>query len=236
MAKFTKTRYVSAGCLLLALVQASGIAQAASPAEQEVERQAQKLIRQRLADAGLDQADIRLQTLPPRDLPATCASPWQAEAGDSRAFSRMRFDLACPASGWRGGVIVRAAVSARVAVAARDLPAGVALAPQDIAWARRTVGDPADLFGQASPPQGLASRTPLRQDQPLRRRQLQPPQWVKRGDAVSIVARQDGIEVTSAGEALANGRQGEVIRVRNTSSNKIINARVSAQGEVAPLE
>ncbi|VEB41976.1 flagellar basal body P-ring biosynthesis protein FlgA [Chromobacterium violaceum] len=59
---------------------------------------------------------------------------------------------------------------------------------------------------------------------------------MKRGDAVSIVARQDGIEVTSAGEALANGRQGEVIRVRNTSSNKIINARVSAQGEVAPLE
>ncbi|MFB0825062.1 flagellar biosynthesis protein FlgA, partial [Chromobacterium violaceum] len=93
MAKFTKTRYVSAGCLLLALVQASRIALAASPAEQEVERQAQKLIRQRLADAGLDQADIRLQTLPPRDLPAACASPWQAEAGDSRAFSRMRFAL-----------------------------------------------------------------------------------------------------------------------------------------------
>ncbi|WP_046159081.1 hypothetical protein, partial [Chromobacterium vaccinii] len=72
MEKFAKTRY-GLGCLLLAIAQT---ALAASPAEQEVERQAQKLVRQRLADAGLDQPDIRLQLLPPRDLPAACAAPW----------------------------------------------------------------------------------------------------------------------------------------------------------------
>lgn len=66
----------------------------------------------------------------------------------------------------------------------------------------------------------------------LRRKQLQAPQLVKRGDEVRIVARQDGIEVSNAGEALANGRMGEVIRVRNVGSGKVISARVSAGGEV----
>ncbi|MEN2428622.1 flagellar basal body P-ring formation chaperone FlgA [Chromobacterium vaccinii] len=232
MEKFAKTRY-SLGCLLLAIAQT---ALAASPAEQEVERQAQKLVRQRLADAGLDQPDIRLQLLPPRDLPAACASPWQADATDSRAFSRMRFDLRCPASGWRGAVIVRAAVGARVAVAARGLRAGEPLREEDIAWANRPVSDPADLFGAAAPPQGLASRAAIADGQPLRRRQLQAPLLVKRGAEARIVARQDGVEVNAAGEALDNGHQGETIRVRNLSSGKVIRGRVGPGGEIEPLD
>jgi flagella basal body P-ring formation protein FlgA len=176
-----------------------------------------------------------LQLLPPRDVPA-CPAPWQVEAADTRAFSRMRFTLACPGMGWRGNVIVRAAVSARVAVAARDLRAGEMLQAEDIAWEERPIADPADLFGRAAPPQGLQVRSALSAGQPLRRRQLQAPQLVKRGAGLRIVARQDGIEVTVAGEALANGRQGEIIPVRNLSSGKTIKARVSADGEVNPVE
>ncbi|AXE36599.1 flagellar basal body P-ring formation chaperone FlgA [Chromobacterium phragmitis] len=234
MAMFSKNRYAAAAWLLASL--SSTAAHAAPSAPQAVEAQADKLIRQRLADAGLEQPDIKLQSLPPRDLPSACAAPWLAEASDSRAFSRMRFDIACPASGWRGVFIVRAAVSARVAVAARDLPSSVALSAEDISWARRPVTDSADLFGSSAPPIGLAPRGAIRQDQALRRRQLQPPQWVKRGDIVNITVRQNGIEVSNAGEALANGREGETIRVRSPASGKILRARVSAEGEVTPLE
>ncbi|WP_047244382.1 flagellar basal body P-ring formation chaperone FlgA [Chromobacterium subtsugae] len=229
MAKFTNSRYAT--ILTLFALLAAPPAQAGHSAEQAVRQQATQLIQQRLADAGLDQPGITLQLIPPRDLPA-CARPWQVEATDSRAFSRMRFSVACPDGDWRGDYIARASVSARVASAARDLPAGAPLQKEDISWSRRPVSEPADLFGQASTPLGLAPRAALSQGQLLRRKQLQAPQLVKRGDEVRIVARQDGIEVSNAGEALANGRMGEVIRVRNVGSGKVISARVSAGGEV----
>ncbi|PRP69872.1 flagella basal body P-ring formation protein FlgA [Chromobacterium amazonense] len=229
MAKFT-----TQALTLLALALPQTIPAAAGP-DAAIRQQAEARINQRLQEAGLEASGTQLQLLPPRDMPA-CSAPWQAEAADTRAFSRMRFALSCPGMGWRGNVIVRAAVSARVAVAARDLRAGEMLQAEDIAWEERPIADPADLFGPAAPPQGLQVRSTLSAGQPLRRRQLQAPQLVKRGAGLRIVARQDGIEVTVAGEALANGRQGEIIPVRNLSSGKTIRARVSADGEVDPLE
>ncbi|MCD4484440.1 flagellar basal body P-ring formation chaperone FlgA, partial [Chromobacterium vaccinii] len=122
------------------------------------------------------------------------------------------------------------------AVAARGLRAGEPLREEDIAWANRPVSDPADLFGAAAPPQGLASRAAIADGQPLRRRQLQAPLLVKRGAEARIVARQDGVEVNAAGEALDNGHQGETIRVRNLSSGKVIRGRVGPGGEIEPLD
>ncbi|MEJ8673298.1 flagellar basal body P-ring formation chaperone FlgA [Chromobacterium amazonense] len=229
MAKFT-----TQALTLLALALPQTIPAAAGP-DAAIRQQAEARINQRLQEAGLEASGTQLQLLPPRDMPA-CPAPWQAEAADTRALSRMRFALSCPGMGWRGTAIVRAAVSARVAVAARDLRAGEMLQAEDIAWEERPIADPADLFGRAAPPQGLQVRSALSAGQPLRRRQLQAPQLVKRGAGLRIVARQDGIEVTVAGEALANGRQGEIIPVRNLSSGKTIRARVSADGEVDPLE
>ncbi|POZ61639.1 flagellar basal body P-ring formation chaperone FlgA [Chromobacterium alticapitis] len=226
MAKFTLP-----AAALLALAQAS---HAAAP-DAMIRQQASRLIAQRLSEAGLDQAAAQLQLLPPRSLP-DCASPWEIQAADVRAFSRMRFEANCPASGWRGAFIVRAAVSARVAVAARELRAGETLRPEDVDWAERPIAEPAELFGRAAPPLGQQLRSALAAGQPLRRRQLQAPLLVKRGGAVRIVARQDGIEVTVSGEAQSDGRQGEIIRVRNLDSGKTIAARVSAPDEVEPRD
>ncbi|MGC0153256.1 flagellar basal body P-ring formation chaperone FlgA [Chromobacterium vaccinii] len=232
MAKFT---IFSLAAALAALPAPAADATPVQSADAAVSRAAEQLIRQRLDEAGLAQADVKLQLLPPRSLPA-CAAPWRTDAADSRAFSRMRFDVSCPADGWRGSFIVRAAVTAQAAVAARNLRAGEVLQAEDIAWEARPVAEPADLFGQASPPLGLAPRTTVAAGQPLRRRQLQAPLLVKRGAEVRIVARQDGIEVSAAGEALADGRQGETIRVRNLASGKTIRGRVGADGVIDPLD
>ncbi|WP_434628714.1 flagellar basal body P-ring formation chaperone FlgA [Chromobacterium sp. CV08] len=232
MAKFT---ILPPAATLAALLAAGACAAPAQTADSAVSRAAEQLIRQRLDEAGLARADIKLQLLPPRGLPA-CAAPWRADAVDSRAFSRMRFDVSCPADGWRGSFIVRAAVTAQAAVAARNLRAGEVLRQEDIGWESRPVAEAADLFGQASPPLGLAPRTAIAAGQPLRRRQLQAPALVKRGAEVRIVARQDGIEVSTAGEALADGRQGETIRVRNLASGKTIRGRVGADGAIDPQD
>ena len=60
-------------------------------------------------------------------------------------------------------------------------------------------------------------------------------QLVNRGDKVIIKAVVEGIEVRMNGEAMANGANGERISVKNLSSNRIINAVVTAQGIVSVI-
>ena len=60
-------------------------------------------------------------------------------------------------------------------------------------------------------------------------------QLVNRGDKVIIKAVVEGIEVRMNGEAMGNGANGERISVKNLSSNRIINAVVTAQGIVSVI-
>jgi len=70
----------------------------------------------------------------------------------------------------------------------------------------------------------------------LRSGQLSSPVVVKRGDAVTMVARRDGIEVSVAGEALDAGAAGTVIRVRNAGSGQVMRMRVAGPGTVEPVD
>ena len=70
----------------------------------------------------------------------------------------------------------------------------------------------------------------------LRQGQLAAPTLIKRGSAVSIVARKEQVEVSMAGEALDPGALGQVIRVRNATSGTVIRARVVDAGVVEPAD
>lgn len=76
----------------------------------------------------------------------------------------------------------------------------------------------------------------LRPGDILRSGQLSSPVLVKRGDAVMMVARRDGIEVSTAGEALDAGAQGAIVRVRNAGSGQVMRMRVAGPGMVEPVE
>ncbi len=59
-------------------------------------------------------------------------------------------------------------------------------------------------------------------NQPISPRDLDQPSLVKRGDPVTIVYQQDGIRLSTKGEAKENGGQGDRIRIRNLESKKHI--------------
>lgn len=52
------------------------------------------------------------------------------------------------------------------------------------------------------------------------------------GDMVQLVSRGDGFEITMMVKALEKGRKGDIIRVQNTSSHKVLDARVVDSGTV----
>ena len=79
---------------------------------------------------------------------------------------------------------------------------------------------------------GMSPRRNLRAGQPLRLADLGQPVLAERNGLVTIVLRTATMRLTSQGRALDEGGQGDVIRVKNTKSNRTIFARVTAPGIV----
>ncbi len=79
---------------------------------------------------------------------------------------------------------------------------------------------------------GMVAGRRIAADTVITPRMLDAPKLVKRGEKVQIIAEVDGIVVRVEGEALEDGAKGDMIRVRNNSSKKIIEAIVIAPGKV----
>ena len=68
--------------------------------------------------------------------------------------------------------------------------------------------------------------------QTLKRDMLAAPELVQRWQEVKIIAEVGGVVVSTRGKALENGRRGDIIRVKNISSNKKVDAKVVAPNQV----
>ena len=79
---------------------------------------------------------------------------------------------------------------------------------------------------------GLVPHRLIRAGSPVSLNYFQQPVVVLSGRPVRIVARYKGIEVSAQGTAMTRGRIGEVIKVKNNASQKIVSARVVDSGTV----
>lgn len=71
----------------------------------------------------------------------------------------------------------------------------------------------------------------LAADKPIDWRFLQQADLVRKGETVQLIAKNGSIAIRIDGEALGNGSKGEQIRVRNTLSNRVVDAMVIARGK-----
>ena len=120
-----------------------------------------------------------------------------------------------------------------VAVAVKDLHRGTVIDSDDIALAER---DTSSLlrghFVSLDEISGRTLRRTLRRDQVITPNSLVAEQTIKRGQAVTILAGNDGIQVRMKGKALRNGNPGDLIPVQNLTSKKKLEARVMSAGTV----
>lgn len=79
---------------------------------------------------------------------------------------------------------------------------------------------------------GMTLKRRLRAGQPIARAHLDSPVLIERGQRVLMVAMQDGIEARTVGEAMKKGRKGEMIKVKNESSQRVVSAVVADAGVV----
>jgi flagella basal body P-ring formation protein FlgA len=222
--------------LVLPLCLAASPAFAAPSIATQVEEAARAQLEKQAAASGLADPRFELAVVPPR-VPPACSGPVEVDALDTRQPNRMRFAVRCLGAGAsRQEYIVRARISASVVVAATAVAPNETITDTHITVEQRDITSIADPVTDPLAAVGQTSRRSLRAGDVLRNSSLTAPVLVKRGDAVAMIARFEGIEVSTAGEALDTGARGALVRVRNSSSGQTVRMRVTAPGTVEPVD
>ena len=132
---------------------------------------------------------------------------------------------------WALYVPAQVKVLQAVVVASRNIPKGTVLSLEDFdtqirdvaAFTGNYVVDAGQLIGK------MATRT-IRLGDALRFALVTEPIAIKRGDTVVVEARTGAVLVSSQAIALADGRIGEQISVRNTQSERIVRIEIMGPG------
>ena len=107
-------------------------------------------------------------------------------------------------------------------ISARDL----AYAEQDVSLLHR------GYFRSADDISGFVAKRPIPAGQVLTPVTVDPAKLVNKGESVAIVAEGSGITIRATGVSMMDGTMGELIQVRNTKSNKVVEGRIIAPGQI----
>ena len=77
-------------------------------------------------------------------------------------------------------------------------------------------------YSSTQSPIGLIAKRPLRVGDVLSFQALKKPLAIKRGDKVVVIARKNGLEIRATATALNSAAEGDRVKVRNISSDKVM--------------
>jgi flagellar basal body P-ring formation protein FlgA len=125
----------------------------------------------------------------------------------------------------------------KVAVASRRVDRGEALTDKNVYLVERTLDSLEDYLTAPQDLAGQRTKRPLQPGQILTRSDCEPapsemPVLVKQQTLVKIIARLGGLELVTMGEAMQDGRGGQLIRVRNIDSRNVVVGRVVDRSSV----
>lgn len=186
----------------------------------------------------LPKAEIRLTILrSPEEVivPAGTLS-WKVTPSKAAIFGSSSFSIAFNVDGRSAGnciVRVRLVALGEVAVAATSLRKGEILSPSSIRLEKRDLGDLDEPFTETGDLLGLEAAKTISAGTVLDHDNITAPSIIRRGEMVTIIARRGPMQLTTKGLAKADGHRGQMIKVKNISSNKMIYCRVDRPGVVS---
>lgn len=171
-----------------------------------------------------------------RELPP-CPVTLQLRTSTSSLLERQQFRLRCTGEkNWELAVMTQVRVSVPAVHAANVIERGQAFSAADLRLHMLDLGKARrGFYSQTDEVIGLVAKRRIRPKQLVTPSLLDQPLAVQRGQPVKIIANQDSIEASTMGEALGDGRAGDLIRVRNSSSGKIIDAKIMEPGVVSSI-
>ena len=113
-----------------------------------------------------------------------------------------------------------------VLIANHDLTIDLPVTANDFRIEEIPIDGRAEYIKNISEIRGLVPLRYVRAGSPVAKNYFQQPMAVKSQHPVKIIFRVNGLEVSAKGTALVSGRIGQVIRVKNDASQKILSARI----------
>ncbi len=128
---------------------------------------------------------------------------------------------------WTLYVPVKLELSVEVLTAATALPRGTVLKSSDLKPIRKSITAlPYGYYRSAEALVGMELRRAVRAGDILSPATVAPASLVERGQELWLVAQSGTVKVSMKGEALENGAAGERIKVRNLSSQRVLEAEI----------
>lgn len=203
----------------------------------DIVAEAEAFVRQRLATAGRELV-ARAGSLDPRLSLARCDRALEGYLPPGgRIDSRTLVGVRCTGSRpWKVYVPVDVLEPRAVLVARRALPPGHVLAAGDLVAEERDVSrltggyveHPREILGRRLEHQVTAGTV-------IAPRMLEETILVRRGQSVTLVVQNDALAIRTRGIALADGVENQRIRVKNMTSERIVEGLVRSSEEIEVL-
>lgn len=143
-------------------------------------------------------------------------------------------NISCPKSpGWKLLLPVQIDLFEDVLVLTRPVLKGQIIGTNDVKLKKQNISRLNNgYFVSFNNIAGLEARRNLKTGDVLTTDKLVPKLMIKSGQQVTLILEYKGLEIRSSGQALQSARRGEVIKVRNSQSSKIVEGVVSGEAEV----
>jgi flagella basal body P-ring formation protein FlgA len=224
----------------LLLAVAPGTLLAAPTANQQIEQSIDQYWRKRLTHEASTQHWQDMQ-FTHKNTPlnsslklSTCSQSPEVSSGGDNSLTHQRLSVRCPDQpGWSVEVSSQASIRVAAVFAGQVIERGQTISADQLKLRELDISKaPHGFFSGLDEVVGKGAKRRIRANQVVDSSLLAMPLLVRRGEEVKIVASREGINAATQGQALEDGEQGAVIRVRNLSSNKTIDAQVLESGVV----
>ncbi len=228
--------YALGTCLLLALTPPAAAQQATAEYLQQIEREAREFLLAVLAEqAPADRLEVAINSPDPRLRLNRCDNALTYSLhGNANNASNVTVRVQCEADrNWSFYLTASVERLRQVAVALRNIPRGTQLTSADLQTEqRRLSGSESRTYTTAESALGMVTRRPISLGDVIPSSSLTEPTAVRKGDQVQVRAVGTDLNIVTLGIAMSSGKVGDQIRIKNSSSERIIRARISAPGEV----
>jgi len=222
----------------IALVQVlpSGSALAENTqALEEIATAAVEASRQRALQQDYDNVAVEVRPLDNRLRLPRCGEPLTSFIPRaSQVLGAVSVGVECPGpQPWTIYVRTQVVAQRAVPVLVRPVARNTVITEQDV----KMIDQPVESTGEGivfDPQQivGMELTRSLSEGSTIRLRYLRPPKVVKRGQQVTLIAAQDGLEVRMAGQALTDAAAGDRVRVSAETSGKTVDGTAHSDGTV----
>jgi len=164
-----------------------------------------------------------------------CQVPLQSSlTGTQKPLGRVIVEVSCQdEKPWKVRLPAQISVFAPVAITSKPIARNQQISKLDIILEDRDISKlNRGYYSKISDVAGLVTRNQIRSGIVINPGQIRAPYLVQRGQTVRILVKTPNYEVAMHGKALSNGALGEIIRVKNTKSQRVVEGIVSAQGVI----